>query len=56
MWDSQCGWHALLRVLRRRRGSPSGFKEPPMSTTRILVLMDFEIYDGKSDEFQAIAK
>jgi len=27
-----------------------------MSTTRILVLMDFEIYDGKSDEFQAIAK
>ena len=27
-----------------------------MSTTRILVLMDFEIYDGKFDEFQAVAK
>lgn len=27
-----------------------------MSTTRIRILMDFEIYDGKFDEFQAIAK
>ena len=27
-----------------------------MSTTRVRILMDFEIYDGKFDEFQAIAK
>ena len=27
-----------------------------MSTTRIRILVDFEIYDGKFDEFQAIAK
>jgi quinol monooxygenase YgiN len=27
-----------------------------MSTTRIRVVVDFEIYDGKFDEFEAIAK